>query len=92
MKYLFIKYVHKLNCTNYMKNFKVDLVARAHVFQPFGPGSIHSKSLFFFLSLLITKTTSFWVCFITLLTLIFSICLSLQQQPFFPFPLHSFSI
>ena len=48
MKYLFIKYVHKLNCTNYMKNFKVDLVARAHVFQPFGPGSIHSKSLFFF--------------------------------------------
>ena len=50
MKYLFIKYVHKLNCTNYMKNFKVDLAARAHVFQPFGPGSIHSKSLFFPLS------------------------------------------
>ena len=25
MKYLFIKYVHKPNCTNYIKNFKVSL-------------------------------------------------------------------
>ena len=50
------------------------------------PGPTHNKS-FFIYSLLITKTTLFWVCFITLLILFFNICLSLQQQLVSPFPL-----
>ena len=36
----------------------------------------------YFFSLYYTKITSFWVCFIILLTLFFSSPLSLQQQPF----------
>ena len=64
------------------QNVQGILTARTLLFPPFSPGSTHGKGFFIF-SLFITKTMSFWVCFLTLLTLFLSICLSLQQEPHF---------